>query len=177
MRDVLTNLTQGVAGEVHRVTYDPNARPIQVPDVVTTRRPVKRVSIVEGFIAGAASDDPPVPFTFGLNDYELVPNPADPDDLSTIRFLPFGKKPMPDTDLRINYYPRTTAPAPITDLNVGSVVRKQGEELDRRIRRSTMHGWTSPTFAFAETAAGSSLDRVVALLGFKRFEQAARSAR
>ena len=29
VRDVLTNLTQGVAGEVHRVTYDPNARPIQ----------------------------------------------------------------------------------------------------------------------------------------------------
>jgi uncharacterized phage protein gp47/JayE len=169
VRDVLTNLTQGVAGEVHRVTYDPNARPIQVPDVVLARRPVKRVSIVEGFIAGAASDDPPVPFTFGLNDYELVPNPADPDDLSTIRFLPFGKRPAPDTDLRINYYPRTTAPAPITDLNVGSVVRTLLEAFakEQAIHYAQLN--IAYDSAFAETATGSSLDRVVALLGYKRF--------
>ena len=111
VRDVLTNLTQGVAGELHRVSYDPNAHPIQIPDVVLSRRPVKRVSVVEGLVAGAAPDDPPVPYTFGLNDYELVPDANDTDSLSTIRFLPFGRKPAPDTDLRVNYYPRTTAPA------------------------------------------------------------------
>ena len=101
VRDVLTNLTQGVAGELHRVSYDPNAHLIQIPDVVLSRR----------LVAGAAPDDPPVPYTFGLNDYELVPDANDTDSLSTIRFLPFGRKPAPDTDLRVNYYPRTTAPA------------------------------------------------------------------
>jgi uncharacterized phage protein gp47/JayE len=169
VRDVLTNLTQGVAGELHRVRYDPNARPLQVPDVVLSRRPVKRVSVVEGLVAGAASDDPQVPYAFGLNDYELVANPADPDDLSTIHFLPFGRKPAPDTDLRINYYPRTTAPAPVTDLNVGSVVRTLLEAFAKEQAITYAQLNLAYDSAFVETASGSSLDRVVALLGYKRF--------
>lgn len=169
VRDVLTNLTQGVSAELHRVTYDPDERPVQIPDVVLNRRPVKRVSVVEGFVSGSAPDDPPVPFTFSMNDYELVANPADPDDLSTIRFLPFGRKPAPDTDLRINYYPRTTAPAPITDLNVGSVVRTLLEAFAKE--QSILYAQLNLAYdsAFVETATGSSLDRVVALLGYKRF--------
>ena len=169
VRDVLTNLTQGVAGELHRVSYDPNAHPIQIPDVVLSRRPVKRVSVVEGLVAGAAPDDPPVPYTFGLNDYELVPDANDTDSLSTIRFLPFGRKPAPDTDLRVNYYPRTTAPAPITDLSVGSVVRTLLETFAKE--QAILYAQLNLAYdsAFVETATGSSLDRVVALLGYKRF--------
>lgn len=169
VRDVLTNLTQGVSGEVHRVTYNPADRPVRVPDIVLSRRPVKRVSVVEGFIAGPTADDPPVAFTFGLNDYELVPNPADPEDLSTIRFLPFGRKPAPDTDVCVNYYPRTTDPAPITDLNVGSVVRTLFEAFAKE--QAILYAQLNLAYdsAFLETAAGSSLDRVVALLGYKRF--------
>ena len=169
VRDVLTNLTQGVAGELHRVSYDPNAHPIQIPDVVLSRRPVKRVSVVEGLVAGAAPDDPPVPYTFGLNDYELVPDANDTDSLSTIRFLPFGRKPAPDTDLRVNYYPRTTAPAPITDLSVGSVVRTLLETFAKE--QAILYAQLNLAYdsAFVETATGSSLDRVVALLGYQRF--------
>ena len=169
VRDVLTNLTQGVAGELHRVSYDPNAHPIQIPDVALSRRPVKRVSVVEGLVAGAAPDDPPVPYTFGLNDYELVPDANDTDSLSTIRFLPFGRKPAPDTDLRVNYYPRTTAPAPITDLSVGSVVRTLLETFAKE--QAILYAQLNLAYdsAFVETATGTSLDRVVALLGYQRF--------
>jgi uncharacterized phage protein gp47/JayE len=162
-------MTQGISGEIHRVTYNPDDRPLKVPDIVLKRRPVKRVSVVEGFISGATPSDPPIPFTFGLNDYELVPDPKDPEDLSTIRFLGFGKKPAPDTDVRVNYYPRTTDPSPITDLNVGSVARTLMEAVSKEIAILYAQLNIAYDSAFLETATGSSLDRVVALLGYKRF--------
>lgn len=169
VRDLLTNLTQGVAGEIHRVDYNPNDRPVQVPDIVLQRRPVKRVSVVEGFVAGESPAAPPLPVVFGLNDYELVPDPKDPEDLSTIRFLRFGKKPAPNTDVRINYYPRTTNPSPITDLNAGSVARTLMEAVAKEMAILYAQLNLAYDSAFVETATGSSLDRVVALLGYSRF--------
>ena len=169
VRDLLTNLTQGISGEIHRVIYDPGQRPVQVPDIVLKRRPVKRVSVVQGFIAGATASAAPVPFTFGLNDYELVPDAKDPEDVSTIRFAGFGKKPAPDTDVIVNYYPRTTDPSPITDLNVGSVARTLLEAVSKEIAILYAQLNLAYDSAFLETATGSSLDRVVALLGYKRF--------
>lgn len=169
VRDLLTNLTRGVSGEVHRVTYNPNERPVRVPDIVLKRRPVKRVSVVQGFVAGATPADPPLPFTFGLNDYELVADPSDPEDVSTIRFLRFGNKPVPDTDVRVNYYPRTTEPTPITDLNVGSVARTLLEAAAKEMAILYAQLNLAYDSAFLETATGSSLDRVVALLGYRRF--------
>jgi uncharacterized phage protein gp47/JayE len=168
-RDVLTNLTQGVTQEVHRVSYDPNARPVQIPDLVLQRRPVRRVSFVSGFISAANTDDPPVPYVFTLNDYELTPNPQDPEDLSRIRFLPFGKNPAPDTDVLVNYYPRTTDPTVLTDLNVGSVVRTLVEAISKEMALVYEQLNTVYDSAFLETATGSSLERVVALLGYQRF--------
>ena len=170
VRDVLTTLTQGVTGEVHRVSYDPTARPLQVPDVVLERRPVRRVSLVEGKIAGPSPDAEPVPYVFTLNDYELVPGPTDPSDLSTIRFLPFGRKPVPDSDLRVNYYPRAAEPTVLTDLNVGSVVRTLVEALGKEL--AVLYAQLNLAYdsAFVETASGPSLDRVVALLGLRRFK-------
>ena len=88
VRDVLTTLTQGVVAETHTVTYDPNAKPLVVPDIVLTRRPVRRVSMVSGLVAPATTGDPLVPAQFSLNDYQLIPNPDDPGDVSRIRFPP-----------------------------------------------------------------------------------------
>jgi uncharacterized phage protein gp47/JayE len=169
VRDVLTNLTQGVTGETHRVDYDPKARPVVVPDIVLQRRPVRRVSFVSGFIAAAKENDTPVRYTFTLNDYELSPNPKDPQDLSRIRFLPFGKKPAPGTDVSVNYYPRTTDPAVVNDLNVGSVVRTLVEAVSKEL--SMLYAQLNLAYdsGFLELANGSSLDRVVALLGYQRF--------
>jgi len=169
VRDTLTTLTQGVAREIHRIDYDPAARPLQVPDVVLLRRPVRRVSAVEGFIQGPTPEDEPVQYVFTLNDYELAPNPADPEDLSRIRFLPFGKKPANNTSLIVNYYPRTTDPTPITDLNVGSVARTLLEAVSKEMALLYAQLNLAYDSAFLETATGSSLDRVVALLGYHRF--------
>ena len=134
VRDVLTSLTQGVTAEAHTVSYDPKARPLAIPDIVLARRPVRRVSMIKGFVAGAAPGDPPVSTLFSLNEYQLVPNPNDPGDVSRIRFLPLAKrKPAPGTDVTVNYYPRTTDPTPLTDVNVGSVTRTIVEAMSREL--------------------------------------------
>lgn len=169
VRDVLTNLTQGVAREVQRVSYDTLARPLQIPDVVLLRRPVRRVSVVQGSVDAPVPGAAPQPYTFTFNDYELVPNPADPEDLSRIRFLPFGKKPANGTELTINYYPRSTDPAPINDLNVGSVGRTLLEAVSKELALLYAQLNLAYDAAFLDTATGSSLERVVALLGYQRF--------
>jgi uncharacterized phage protein gp47/JayE len=169
VRDVLTNLTQGVTGELRTVDYDPKARSLRVPDITLLRRPVRRVSFVGGFVAAPNANDPPVPYTFTLNDYELVPSPTDSTDLNTIRFLPFGRKPAPNTNLTVNYYPRNTDPAVVNDLNVGSVVRTLMEAVSKEL--SVLYAQLNLAYdnAYLETATGPSLDRVVALLGYNRF--------
>ncbi len=169
VRDVLTNLTQGVTREIHRVDYDPNARPLVVPDVTLQRRPVRRASFVQGVIASADPGDPPIPYVFTPNDYDLVGDEGDAADLHSIRFRPFGQKPAPGTDLAVNYYPRTTDPAPVNDLNVGSVVRTVLEAVSREL--AVIYAQLNSVYdsAFLETATGESLERVVALLGYRRF--------
>ena len=167
VRDMLTNLTQGVSHETQSVRYDPLARPVQVPDIVLRRRPVRRVSVVEGLVEPAPGAEL-VPYRFTLNDYELLPN-QDPEDVSRIHFLPFGRKPANGTDVVVNYFPRNTDPTPITDVNVGSVARTLLEAVSREL--ALLYGQLNLAYdsAFLETAAGSSLDRVVALLGYQRF--------
>jgi hypothetical protein len=170
VRDILTGLTQGVTGEVHRIDdYDPKAKPVQVPDVVLKLRPVRRVSFVSGFVAAAKDGDPPVPFTFTPADYDLVGDPAAPTDRYRLRFLPFGSRPLPQSDLTVNYYPRTTDPAPINDLNVGSVARTLVEALARELSLLWKQLDLAYDSAFLETASGPSLDRVAALLSYRRF--------
>ena len=168
VRDVLTNLTQGVTAEIHRIDYDPNARPLVVPDVTLQRRPVRRASFIRGFIA-APPGEPPVPYVFTPNDFDLVGDEPNASDLHTIRFRPFGQKPAPGTDLTVNYYPRTTDPAPVNDLNVGSVTRTLLEAVSREL--TLLYTTLNAVYdsAFVDSAAGTSLDRVVALLGYRRF--------
>ena len=171
VRDVLTNLTHGVAGEVHRVPdYDTTARPVVVPDITLQRRPVRRVSRIAGVLAPTAPDGDPVPYEFTLNDYELVGSAEDATDLSTIRFLPFGKKPAPDSDLVVNYYPRNVDPAPVNDVNVGSVVRTLVEAAAKELAIVYQQLNQAYDAAYVGSATGSSLDRVVALLGLERYK-------
>ena len=170
VRDVLTNLTQGVTQEIHAVAdYDPKARPVQVPDIALLRRPVRRVSFVGGFVAGARPDDPPAPYAFTLSDYELIADKPGSKDLTTIRFLPFGKKPAPGTNIVVNYYPRSSDPTPLTDLNVGSVTRTLMEAISKEIALLYAQLNLAYDDAYLETATGVALNRVVALLGYSRF--------
>jgi hypothetical protein len=170
VRDVLTSLTSGVAGERAAVgVYDASARPASVPDVVLKRRPVRRVSRVAGVLAPLTPGGDPVPSEFSLNDYELVAGPEDPRDLSTIRFLPFGRKPASGSELTVNYYPRNVEPSPVTDVNVGSVARTLVEAVSRELAGLYAQINLAYDSGFLETATGSSLDRVVALLGVERY--------
>lgn len=169
VRDVLTNLTQGVTREIHRVDYDADARPLVVPDITLERRPVRRASFVQGLVEPADPADAPVPYVFTANDYDLVGDEPGSTDLHSIRFRPFGRKPAPGTDVAVNYYPRTTDAVPVNDLNVGSVVRTVLEAVSREM--ALLYTQINAVYdsAFLETATGESLDRVVALLGYRRF--------
>jgi hypothetical protein len=102
--DLLTNLTQGVAGERHEVTYTGTGRDAVVADIVLERRPVRRVSRVSGVTTVPDSAEP-VSVEFTLNDYELVPDPGDAEDRHTIRFLPFAaRRPAPPQRARHRFY-------------------------------------------------------------------------
>jgi hypothetical protein len=164
VRDVLTTLTGGVAAEAQPAAYAADG---SLPDLHLTRRPVARVSRVAGYVAGPPGGQP-VPVVFGLDDYALLPG-EDPHDLSVLRFLGTGRMPAAGTAVTVNYYPRTSEPTPIQDVAVGSVARTLVEALAREI--ATAYGQLNAAYdaAYLETATGSSLDRVVALLGFQRF--------
>ncbi|MEA2932076.1 MAG: hypothetical protein QOI56_861 [Actinomycetota bacterium] len=169
VRDVLTLLTQGVANEQHTVDYDPFARPLVI-EVVLQRRPVRRVSSVSGLVAGPPGGPELVPHTFGLDEYALIGDPDDPDDVHTVQFRPFAvNKPAPGTDVVVNYYPRSTDPSPITDVTVGSVARTLLEAIAHEV--AVLYGQLEQAYdaAFVGTATGSSLERVVALLGYSRY--------
>lgn len=169
VQDMLTVLTGGIASEAHSIVYDPPPVPVVLPRVLLTRRPVARVSFVKGFIAGRTADDPPVPYVFGLNDYELISSTGDPNALDTLRFLPFGRRPAGDTTLLINYYPRSAQKTPITDVNVGSVARTMLETVAKELGSLYAQLDIAYDSGFVETAKGAALDRVVALLGYSRF--------
>jgi len=170
VQDVLTGLTGGVTAETHQVDYDPGARPVVIPDITLRRRPVRRVSAVRGFVAAADPAKKLVETLFSLNDYELVASDGDPGDFSRIRFRPLAqRKPAPGTEITVNYYPRTTDPTPLTDLNVGSVTRTIVEALSREL--AGLYAQLNLVYdsGFLETATGSSLDRVTALLNYGRY--------
>lgn len=168
VQDMLTVLTGGITSEAHLVP-ESDKKKRELPRIVLQRRPVARVSFVKGFLAGRTPDDPPVPYVFGLNDYELVSSTGDPNALDTISFLPFGKPPAPGTTLLVNYYPRTAQKTPITDVNVGSVARTMLETVARELGSLYAQLNIAYDSGFVETANGSALDRVVALLGYSRF--------
>jgi uncharacterized phage protein gp47/JayE len=165
VRDLLTTLTGGVVAETQTVIYAPDV----LPQIALQQRPVKRVSFVRGTIAGRTPDDDPVPHVFSLTDYEVVASSGASDSLDTIRFLPFGKRPVSGTDVVVNYYPRSAAASPITDVNVGSVARTLLEAVATEL--ASIYGQLNIAYdsGFVETATGPALDRVVALLGYKRF--------
>lgn len=165
VRDLLTTLTAGVVAETHQVVY----APAELPKIILEQRPVKRVSFVSGYVSGKTESAEPVKYVFGLTDYEVASSTNSADALDTIRFLPFGKRPVSGTTVTINYYPRTAAPSAITDVNVGSVARTLLEAVAKEIASVYAQLNIAYDSGFVETATGSALDRVVALLGYKRF--------
>jgi len=161
VRDLLTTLTGGTVRE--SLTVPAGDAPLVLPRLVD--RPVRRVSHLEGFIE--APGGPPVPYRFTAADFELfASDPATGPD--RIRFRRGGRRPAPGTLLVANYYPVDTAPVPLTDVSVGSVVRTLLETLAREQALGYAKLQEVYRSAFLDTAEGSALDRVVALVGVRR---------
>ena len=86
VRDTLTVLTSGIAGEQCDVKIDTSTpRPIASAQLA---RPAKRVSSVSGLLS--RPDGTLAPYTFGLEEYELLGEEGDPASLRVVRFRPHG---------------------------------------------------------------------------------------
>ena len=165
VRDLLTTLTGGTVRE----TLTAPAPGATLALLRLQQRPVRRVSHLEGEIAvGAGPDAPRIPYRFTDADFELVSSSGDPAEADAIRFRDEGHAPVPGTGLTVNYYPTQTAPVPVNDLNVGSVVRTLLETVGRELAETYAQLEHVYRSAFLETAEGSSLDAVVALVGVRR---------
>jgi uncharacterized phage protein gp47/JayE len=156
--DALTTLTGGTVRESMLVPSSGD-----LPKLAN--RPVRRISHLLGQIAG--KDNQPIDYKFTGADFELVSSSGGPDK-DLIRFRDGGRRPIAGSTLTVNYYPAQTAPVPLTDLNVGSVVRTLLESIARELAVTYLHLQKVYDSAFLDTAEGSSLDRVVALVGIIR---------
>lgn len=163
VRDLLTTLT---GGTVRESLPAPPTGAVVAPSKLRDR-PVRRVSSLDGFIG---TPDKPVPYRFTAADFELISTGGDATDLDAIRFRDGGRKPIPNSTLTVNYYPVETRPVPVNDLNVGSVVRTLLETVAVEMAVTYQHLDLIYKSAFIETAEGSSLDKVVALVGVKRLQ-------
>ncbi|HEY3485263.1 MAG TPA: baseplate J/gp47 family protein, partial [Ilumatobacteraceae bacterium] len=181
VRDVLTTLTGGTVREVAVVPPGDVIVLSQLAD-----RPIRRVSHLQGEIEvqrpvrDANGDvvldtngDPEietvgVPYRFTDADFELFATGAAGDEHDAIRFRPNGRRPPVGSTVTVNYYPTQTRPTPITDLNVGSVARTMLESVARELALVELLMENVYRSAFIDTAEGSNLDKVVALVGIKR---------
>lgn len=172
VRDLLTTLTGGTVRE--RVAV-PAAGPVVLDRLA--QRPFRRVSHVEGLVEIQRShvDDDgiervvreEVPHRFTPADYALVSADGG-EGADAIRFRDEAPRPVPGSELTVNYHPVQTGPVPLTDINVGSVVRTLLESVGRELAQMELeldHVYRS---AFLDTATGSALDQVVALVGVRR---------
>lgn len=161
VRDVLTTLTGGTARETVKA---PAGNAVITPAKLLNR-PVRRVSSLDGVIG---TPDKPVSYRFTATDFELISTTGDDNNKDAIRFRDGGRRPIPNSDLTVNYYPVQTPPVPVNDLNVGSVVRSLLETVAVEMAVMYQHLAFIYDSAYIDTAQGSSLDKVVALVGVNR---------
>jgi len=181
VRDTLTTLTGGTVGEVVTVP----AGDVVVLDTLKDR-PVRRVSNLQGVVdvqrplrdangdvvrdaqGAAVSETVPVPYRFTDADFEVVATGQNGTERDAIRFRPTGRRPPTGSTVVVNYYPSQARPAPITDLTVGSVARTLLESVAREIALVELQLDAVYRSAYLDTAQGTSLDKVVALVGVRR---------
>jgi uncharacterized phage protein gp47/JayE len=165
VRDLLTTLTGGTTRET---VAAPAEGSLVVPQKLL-RRPVRRVSYLTGRIrTGPNPDAPQMDYRFTAQDFELIASSGKAGEEDTIRFREEGRKPIPGSLLTVNYYPLQTSPVPLTDLNTGSVTRTIMETFSRELALLQQQLERVYDSAFLDTAEGSSLDRVIALVGVGR---------
>ena len=151
LENILTGLVQGVAAEPH--PFPPSDAPPFTHFL--ERSPVVKVISIYGSRNGQ-------PHRFRENaDYVL----ADPQWITWKN--EGGELPDPGTLVTINYYTQD-AQASLTDIYPGSVLRTISGTVALEIGRLYAQMDTVYQAAFVDTASGSALDKVVAILGVTR---------
>ncbi|MDQ4043674.1 MAG: baseplate J/gp47 family protein, partial [Actinomycetota bacterium] len=156
LENLLTTISKGVAAESHPFpppgsNDSPHRHDLQLP-------PVARVISVYG-----SRDGQPHLFREGEGaDYML-----DGEQRQTIEWQDDAQLPDPGTLVHVNYYPESAQPV-LTDVNIGSVVRTLSESIALELARLYAQLEVVYQSGFVDTATGSSLDKVVALLGIER---------
>ena len=165
VRDMLTTLTGGTVRET--VTALAGDSLILLEKL--QQRPVRRISHLEGIISvGVGANTHEIAYKFTPADFELISTTGDDNNKDSIRFRDGGRRPIPGSKLTVNYYPVQTDPTPLTDLNVGSVIRTLTETVAREMAMAYLQLEQIYNSAYLGTAEGSSLDKVVALVGVQR---------
>lgn len=160
VRDLLTTLTGGTVAETHPVPLT------GLGDLYFLRRPVRRVSHLAGEVEVGGQA---LPYRFTERDYDPI-LAADGSSLDGVRFGR-GQIPAPGSLVTVNYYPTRLEPTPLNDVTVGSVVRTLLETIARELATQSAQLQLVYESAFVDTATGSSLDHVAALVGVTRLRR------
>jgi Baseplate J-like protein len=155
LENLLTAVSGGVAAESH--PFPPpgaNGSPFRHD---LQRPPVADVVSVHG-----SRDGQPHLFRKGV-DYELLDAPQP----RTLEWKEGAELPDEGTLIQVNYRPES-ARSVLTDLHAGSVVRTLSESI--ALEMAGLYAQLEAVYqsGFVDTATGSSLDNVVALLGIER---------
>lgn len=153
--NLLSQIAGGVAGEEH---------PFPSPGTAAApfRHGLQRPPVAELVSVYGSRDAQPRLFRRD-KDYKLLP------DRQTVEWLEGAELPDPGTLISISYFPASAQPV-LTDLQTGSVIRTLSESIGLEIARLYAQLDAVYQAGFVDTATGSSLDNVVALLGVERVE-------
>lgn len=163
VEDMLTTLTGGTVRETVDLLQESDALVLNK----LRNRPVQRVSHLEAYFKDENGDT--FSHRYASGDFELVNSEGGKDQPDRIRILEGARPAQRGDQFQVNYYPSQTAPIPLTDIQTGSVTRTMIETFAREMAVTHLHMDHVYKSAFLETASGKSLERVVALLGLRRF--------
>ncbi|MBV9773314.1 MAG: baseplate J/gp47 family protein [Gemmatimonadetes bacterium] len=153
--NLLTSATGGVAAESH--PFPPPGASAAPYRHALEQPPVAEVSSVFGSRNGE-------PHTFRKGtDYLLL------GDRQTLEWQKGAELPDPETLVHVNYFPAAAQPV-VTDVYTGSVVRTLAETVALEMSRVYAQLESVYRSGFVDTATGTALDNVVALLGIERVE-------
>jgi len=158
---VLTALTGGIARETHRFYRGANGFAFEIPAAKVLPDSVRVIGQANlGFFAFQIGRD----FAIGGDGLlRFLTLPADPT-------MPAKGATWPDeaTEFYVTYYHADSFQAPLTDRNVGSLTRTLGEAFARELAVLRTELEFVYKSGFVDTAEGTALDMVVALLGVSR---------
>ncbi len=151
--NLLVAMTGGSAAEAH--PFPPPGSSVPPFQHLLQQPPAADVISLYG-----SRDGQPHLFRKGV-DYKLA------DNRLAVEWQPGARLPDPGSLVSINYYPNSAQPV-LTDLQTGSVVRTLAETV--ALEMAGLYAQLEAVYqsSFVDTAGGSSLDKVVALLGITR---------